>query len=97
MGGPEVSTTFYADPITSQSQCRCRNTQVASSASGELALMKRSAVLINVGARRDRRHQAALYRALADNAIAGAALDVWYRYPTDGNATLLVTTSFPAT
>ena len=53
----------------------------------ELALMKRSAVLINV-ARGEIVNQAALYRALADNAIAGAALDVWYRYPTDGNATL---------
>jgi phosphoglycerate dehydrogenase-like enzyme len=30
----------------------------------------------------------ALYRALAEKRIAGAALDVWYRYPTDAGPTL---------
>jgi phosphoglycerate dehydrogenase-like enzyme len=30
----------------------------------------------------------ALYRALAKKRIAGAALDVWYRYPTDAGPTL---------
>ena len=29
----------------------------------------------------------ALYRALAQRAIAGAVLDVWYRYPTDERPT----------
>ena len=47
----------------------------------ELALMKRSAVLVNV-ARAEIVDEDALYRALADHAIAGAVLDVWYSYPT---------------
>jgi D-isomer specific 2-hydroxyacid dehydrogenase, NAD binding domain len=28
-------------------------------------------------------HEVALYQALAQKTIAGAALDVWYQYPTD--------------
>lgn len=47
----------------------------------ELALMKRGAFLVNV-ARAEIVDEAALYRAIADRTIAGAALDVWYRYPT---------------
>lgn len=43
--------------------------------------MKPSAVLINV-ARAEIVDEEALYRALAQRTIAGAALDVWYRYPT---------------
>src|SRR5262245_55760088 len=46
----------------------------------QLRLMKPSAFLINV-ARAEVIAQAALYQALADKQIAGAALDVWYRYP----------------
>jgi len=56
----------------------------------ELAAMKRSAVLINV-ARAEIVVEDALYRALETRSIAGAALDVWYRYPTAAGAT------FPAT
>lgn len=51
----------------------------------ELGLMKRSAFLINV-ARGEVVEQAALYHALADGSIAGAALDVWYRYPSEAGA-----------
>ncbi len=47
----------------------------------ELGLMKPTAVLINV-ARAEIVDEAALYRALAQRRIAGAVLDVWYRYPT---------------
>jgi phosphoglycerate dehydrogenase-like enzyme len=47
----------------------------------ELALMKPTGVIVNV-ARAEIVDQQALYRALAGRAIAGAALDVWYRYPT---------------
>jgi phosphoglycerate dehydrogenase-like enzyme len=53
----------------------------------ELALMKPGAVLINVsrGAVVD---EEALYRALAERRIGGAALDVWYRYPAGPEPTL---------
>jgi phosphoglycerate dehydrogenase-like enzyme len=47
----------------------------------ELGLMKPTAVLINI-ARAEIVDEAALYRALAQRRIAGAVLDVWYRYPT---------------
>ena len=47
----------------------------------ELRLMPSTAVLINV-ARAEIVDEVALYRALAQRTIAGAALDVWYHYPT---------------
>ena len=53
----------------------------------ELRLMKPTAVLINV-ARAEIVDEEALYRALAQRTIAGAALDVWYRYPTAAGPTL---------
>jgi len=43
--------------------------------------MRPTAILINV-ARAEVIDEAALYQALSRRAIAGAALDVWYRYPT---------------
>jgi phosphoglycerate dehydrogenase-like enzyme len=46
-----------------------------------LGLLKPSAYLINV-ARAEIIDEAALYQALATGRLAGAALDVWYRYPT---------------
>src|SRR2546422_7562593 len=46
----------------------------------ELRMMKPTAVLINV-ARAEIVDEDALYRALVDKRIAGAALDVWYRSP----------------
>jgi phosphoglycerate dehydrogenase-like enzyme len=46
-----------------------------------LQLMKPAAYLINV-ARAEIVEETALYRALASGGLAGAALDVWYRYPT---------------
>ena len=53
----------------------------------ELGLMKPGAVLVNV-ARAEIADEDALYDALARRAIAGAALDVWYRYPTGPGPTL---------
>jgi len=53
----------------------------------ELARMRRSAVVINV-ARGEIVDEDALYEALAAGTIAGAALDVWYRYPATPGPTL---------
>jgi len=58
-----------------------------------LGLMKRSAFLINV-ARAEIVDELALYRALASGSIAGAALDVWYRYPTAAGPALPATQPF---
>ncbi|HYM69660.1 MAG TPA: 2-hydroxyacid dehydrogenase [bacterium] len=53
----------------------------------ELESMKRTAVLVNV-ARAEIVDEEALYRALARRMIAGAVLDVWYRYPSGPAPTL---------
>lgn len=53
----------------------------------ELGVMKPMATLVNV-ARAEIVDAEALYVALRDRRIAGAALDVWYRYPRDGTPTL---------
>jgi len=52
-----------------------------------IASLKPTAVVVNV-ARAEIVDGDALYRALATRAIAGAALDVWYRYPVDESPTL---------
>ena len=52
-----------------------------------LRLMKPTALVVNVG-RAEIFDEEALYRALAGGTIAGAALDVWYRYPSASGATL---------
>jgi phosphoglycerate dehydrogenase-like enzyme len=51
-----------------------------------LQLMKPTAFLINV-ARAEIVDEAALYRALACGQLAGAAIDVWYCYPTSAKPT----------
>ncbi len=53
----------------------------------ELRAMKPTALLVNV-ARAEIVDEDALYEALAERRIAGAALDVWYRYPSDPHPTL---------
>jgi phosphoglycerate dehydrogenase-like enzyme len=52
----------------------------------ELALLPRGAVLVNV-ARGDILDEDALFAALESQQLGGAALDVWYRYPTAPGAT----------
>ncbi|GAA1394892.1 2-hydroxyacid dehydrogenase [Pseudonocardia kongjuensis] len=51
----------------------------------ELASMKDSAILVNVG-RGPLVDERALYEALRDDVIGGAAIDVWYGYPAPGTA-----------
>jgi phosphoglycerate dehydrogenase-like enzyme len=58
-----------------------------------LGLMKPTAFLINV-ARAEIVDEHALYEALARRSIAGAALDVWYRYPRLPGATAPATRPF---
>jgi phosphoglycerate dehydrogenase-like enzyme len=53
----------------------------------ELERLGPDAFLLNV-ARGDVVDERALYEALRDGTIAGAALDVWYRYPRGGGRTL---------
>jgi phosphoglycerate dehydrogenase-like enzyme len=53
----------------------------------QLASMKSTAFLINV-ARAEIIDEDALYEALVERSIAGAALDVWYRYPRHAGPTL---------
>lgn len=53
----------------------------------QLRLMKPTGFLVNV-ARAEILDEEALYLALAQGTIAGAALDVWYRYPTGAGPTL---------
>ncbi|MFC7326259.1 2-hydroxyacid dehydrogenase [Marinactinospora rubrisoli] len=52
-------------------------------AARELALLGPEAVLVNVG-RGPVVDEHALYAALRDRRLAGAAIDVWYRYPAPG-------------
>jgi phosphoglycerate dehydrogenase-like enzyme len=53
----------------------------------QLRAMKPTAVLVNVS-RAQIVDEDALYAALAERRIAGAALDVWYRYPSGPGPTL---------
>lgn len=53
-----------------------------------LSWLRSSAYLINV-ARAEVIEEEALYAVLRERRIAGAALDVWYRYPDNGNQILL--------
>lgn len=52
-----------------------------------LSLMKSTAFLVNV-ARAEIVDERTLYEALAARRMAGAALDVWYRYPREAGVTL---------
>jgi phosphoglycerate dehydrogenase-like enzyme len=56
-------------------------------------LMKSTAFLINVS-RAEIVDEDALYDALAERSIAGAALDVWYRYPRESGPTPPATRPF---
>ena len=52
----------------------------------QLALMKKTAILVNI-ARAALIDEEALYSALGEKRIGGAALDVWYKYPSAPGST----------
>jgi phosphoglycerate dehydrogenase-like enzyme len=86
VGGPE-----RLDEILVQSDYLAVTLSLSSSTRGlldarRLAAMKPTAFVINV-ARGEIFDETALYEALASGRIAGAALDVWYRYPTSAAPT----------
>lgn len=60
----------------------------------ELALLPPQAVIVNVG-RGPVIDQKALYEALKDGRLYGAALDVWYHYPTRGKGDPLPPADYP--
>jgi phosphoglycerate dehydrogenase-like enzyme len=81
IGGPE-----QLDHVLSQSDFVAITLSLSPQTRGlvdgrRLRLMRPTAYLINV-ARAEIVDEMALYRALVTSELAGAALDVWYRYPT---------------
>jgi phosphoglycerate dehydrogenase-like enzyme len=87
LGGPDA-----LDEVLRRADCLAITLSLTPATRGllgerELDLMKPTAVLINV-ARAEIVDEEALYRALARRTIAGAALDVWYRYPAGAGLTL---------
>jgi len=60
----------------------------------ELALLKPTAVVVNVG-RGPLIDERALYQALAEERIMGAGIDVWYRYPKEGVRTGVFPSEYP--
>jgi phosphoglycerate dehydrogenase-like enzyme len=70
---PVVDFLVMACPLTPQTRGLI--------AAEQLALMKSTAVLINIG-RAQLVDEEALYQALSGGRLAGATLDVWYDYPT---------------
>ena len=81
----EVYTPDQLHKVLRQADVVVINTALTSEtrnmiAANEFDVMKSSALLINT-ARGATIDPVALYRALKDNTIAGAAIDVWYKYP----------------
>lgn len=60
----------------------------------ELALLKPTAVIVNVG-RGPVIDERALYEALAEDRLLGAGIDVWYRYPKDEVRTGVFPSAYP--
>jgi len=76
---PEADFVVLAAPLTPETRGMI--------GTAELAAMKPSAFLVNV-ARGEVVDETALYTALQNQTIAGAAIDVWYRYPENDQPTL---------
>lgn len=84
-----TGTTDDLDPLLSVADVIVVSTPLTDETRGLITLqqltgMRRSAVLVNVG-RGPVVDEEALYVALRDGVIAGAAMDVWYGYPDGGN------------
>ncbi len=85
--GRSGSTRSWRSPTISPSRCRSRRRPATFSMRSGLAAMKPTAFVSTSRAGRSST-RSALYDALASGRIAGAALDVWYRYPTSAAPTL---------
>ena len=89
IGGPErLDEVLYASDYLAVTLSRCHAATLSLSPETRgllderrLGLMRPPACLINV-ARAEIVEEDALYRALSTGTLAGAALDVWWRYPT---------------
>ncbi len=75
---PEADFVVLAAPLTPETRGMI--------GTAELAAMQPSAFLVNV-ARGEVVDETALYTALKNQTIAGAAIDVWYRYPENDQPT----------
>jgi len=81
VGGPEAIGEVLKRSDYALISLPATTETIGSIGRGQLGLMKPTAFLINV-ARAEILDEDALYEALAQRSIAGAALDVWYRYPS---------------
>jgi phosphoglycerate dehydrogenase-like enzyme len=72
---PRVDFLLVACPLTDDTRGMV--------GAAELAMMKRTASVINIG-RAQIIQEEPLYRALESKQLAGATLDVWYDYPREG-------------
>ena len=93
LGGPEI-----LDEVLRRSDYLVATLPLTDATRGllgeaQLRAMKRTAVLVNVS-RGQIVDAPALYEALAQRRLAGAALDVWYRYPTNASPTPPATQPF---
>jgi phosphoglycerate dehydrogenase-like enzyme len=84
-----TGTTDDLDPLLAAADVIVVSTPLTDQTRGligarQLARMRPSAVLVNVG-RGPVVDEEALYTALRDGTIGGAAVDVWYAYPAEGN------------
>lgn len=86
LGGPEAIDEVLASSDYVLISMPATRETIASIDRRRLGLMKPTAFLINV-ARAEIVDEDALYEALVEQSIAGAALDVWYRYPREPGIT----------
>lgn len=81
-GGPDALDRLLAEADFVAVTCPLTDATRGMIGAAQLARMKSSAILINT-ARAEIVDETALFTALQERRIAGAALDVWYDYPRD--------------